>query len=144
MEGDFVFKKVFIGSVMFLAFFIFVSCQSSQSNRNSTGFLPISQKNISEIKLWGNEKGIWQDGRVLTKEESENIIEWVNIAKNLGTIKLPSEMKAPQSEITIYFLDNKTIQIFLWGGDLIMSYSDSEPYKIEQKDFKNYISERLK
>jgi hypothetical protein len=139
-----VYKKVFIGAVMFLTFLILVSCRSSQSNKELPVFLPISQKDISEIRLWGNEKGTWQDGRILTEEESANIIKWVNRVENFDTIKLPPEMKPPQAEITVYFLNKKTIQIFPWGNDLVMSYSDSDPFKIEQQDLKNYISERLK
>ena len=136
-------KKGFISMLMILALLVITGCHdkpTDQTSKDSLDFLPISQDEISEIKLWGTENGVWHDGRELSKEESTSIIEWINGAKSLGSIEEP-EITAPQAEIIIYLLNGKTIQIFIWH-DLIINYADSETFKIEQPDLKNYLSER--
>jgi hypothetical protein len=134
-------KKVIGIFICLIILFLQVSCQTKPN------YIPISEKDISQIKLWGWENGKWEDGRTLSKAESATIIKWVNIVKSIGTIKLLSDMKPPNSEITVYLLNQKIIQIFIWGDNLVMSYSGSnavESLKVKQKDLKKYLNERLK
>jgi hypothetical protein len=72
----------------------------------------------------------------LDKAKSIEIIKCVNSAKIIEEAKLPPEMKAPSSQISFHLTSNKTIQIFLFKGDLII-----DTYKAEQKDLIEFLKQ---
>jgi hypothetical protein len=95
-------------------------------------FFPISEKNVSIIKVWG--RGV--DGREATSEETQNILKWVNSVKHFDKEEnLPGERKAPMSEIKIYLKTNQEVSIHRWGKNLEINWS----YQFAQTDLEKFL-----
>ncbi len=141
-------RKRWIVAIMILTLFLLSGCHqisASPTPIETPDYLPVSEQDVREIKVWGTENGFWRDGRILGQEEAATILGWVNHAESLGTVNLPPEMAAPLAEIIIYLRNEKTIQLFLWHDDVVINYADSiKNYKIEQQDLENYLRQRIK
>lgn len=119
--------------------FVFTGCQSGHAtsvSKDVSKSITINENDVKEIRTWGKDTGESGKGVLLYKAKSVQIIKWVNSAKITGEAKLPPEMKAPNSQISIYLTSNKTIQIFLFGGDLII-----DSYKAEQEDLIGFLKQ---
>jgi hypothetical protein len=114
--------------------FILTGCSSSKDIPKN---ITINENDVREIRTWGNEEG--RNEVVLNKSKSSEIIKWVNSAKIIKEAKLPPEMKAPHSEITIYLNNNKVIQIFMFGEDLII-----DSYKADQKNLTEFLKQNAR
>ena len=117
-----------IQSVILIALSIFsaVSCSfnnnTSSNNENikakttaedrSIPFLPLTMKNIKEIKLEGYTV---KDGKTInkaaSKEEVKKIIGYLNNIKKYESKISDHSWPPPDSQIEIYTTDNKVIQI---------------------------------
>ena len=67
--------------------------------------------------------GINGHGVVIEQKKIPEIIKWVNKAIIIGKADLPPEMAAPSSRITIFLTDNRSSQIFMYDGKLIIDFS---------------------
>lgn len=111
---------------------ILIGCKKADDIPKELPVLPISEENVSIIKVWGH--GV--DGREATQEETQNILKWLNSVKHFEKEEnLPSERKAPMSEIMIYLKTNQEVSIHRWGKNLEINWS----YQFAQTDLENFL-----
>lgn len=92
--------------------FILIGCQSghvASGSKDVSKSITVNERDVREIRTWGKDTGESGKGVLSDKAKTIEIIKWVNSAKIIEVAKLPPEMKAPTSQISIYLTSNKTI-----------------------------------
>jgi len=124
-------KKIILILILLV---ILIGCKKADDIPKELSFLPISEENVSMIKVWGLG-GEWRES---TLEETQNILKWLNSVKRFEKEEnLPSERKAPISEIKIYLKTNQEVSIHRWGENLEINWS----YQFAQTDLEKFLEE---
>jgi len=131
-------KRIILFLIPFLILFaILIGCKRTDDVLQELSFLPISQDDVSIVKVWGSSVA-GRGEREATAEETQYILKWLNSVTYFEKEEnLPSERKAPQSEIKIYLKKNQEISIHRWRENLEINWS----YQFVQTDLEKFLDE---